>query len=117
MNKMVMIAYNEAIDVDVMEMVETCGLKNYTKIMGVFGKGEASGTHLGDDIWPGETISCILPVEIKKQKCFFPVSGKQEGNSPGRGSRRLSCHWRAIHKNEKMPFLPEGPAGRRALLR
>lgn len=51
--KMVMIAYNEAIDEEVMEILENCALANYTKIKGVFGKGETSGTHLGDDIWPG----------------------------------------------------------------
>ena len=53
MDKMVMLVYNEALDSEVMEAVETCGLKNYTKVMGVFGRGEASGTHLGTDIWPG----------------------------------------------------------------
>lgn len=53
MIKMVMIAYNEAIDDEVMEVLENCRLKNYTKIKGAFGKGAASGTHSGDDIWPG----------------------------------------------------------------
>lgn len=51
--KMVMIAYNEAIDDEVMEVLENCILDNYTKIKGTFGKGKTSGTHLGDDIWPG----------------------------------------------------------------
>ncbi|MDD5555684.1 MAG: hypothetical protein PHN82_00365 [bacterium] len=51
--KMVMIAYNEAVDEEVMEGLEGCGLANYTKVMGVFGKGTTSGTHLGNDIWPG----------------------------------------------------------------
>lgn len=51
--KMVMIAYNEATDTDVMETLENSGLKNYTKISGTFGKGTTSGTHLGNDIWPG----------------------------------------------------------------
>ncbi len=53
MLKMVIIAYNEAIDTEVMEMMEKYNLKNYTKVMGVFGRGETSGTHLGNDIWPG----------------------------------------------------------------
>jgi hypothetical protein len=52
--KMVMIAYNEAIDAEVMEVLSACALKNYTKILGGFGKGSASGTHLGNDIWPGK---------------------------------------------------------------
>lgn len=50
---MVMIAYNEAIDDEVMEVLEDCALKNYTKTKGVFGRGVTSGTHLGGDIWPG----------------------------------------------------------------
>jgi hypothetical protein len=51
--KMVMICYNEAIDDEVMEVFTGCGLTAYTKLMGVFGKGRTSGTHLGNDIWPG----------------------------------------------------------------
>lgn len=53
-DKMVMISYNEAIDAEVMEaLVESCVIDNYTKVPGVFGKGKSSGTHGGDDIWPG----------------------------------------------------------------
>lgn len=48
-----MISYNEAVDMEVMEMLENCGLTNYTKIGGTFGRGASSGTHLGTDIWPG----------------------------------------------------------------
>jgi nitrogen regulatory protein PII len=51
--KMVMVVYNEAVDNEVMEILESCALKNYTKVTGVFGCGASSGTHLGTDIWPG----------------------------------------------------------------
>jgi len=51
--KMVMITYNEAVDAEVMEALEASGVKNYTKIPAAYGKGEKSGTHLGNDIWPG----------------------------------------------------------------
>ena len=50
---MVMIVYNEAIGMEVMEVLDNCGIENYTKITEVFGKGAASGTHLGTDVWPG----------------------------------------------------------------
>ena len=63
MMKMVMIAYNEAIDDEVMEDLKNCSIENYTKINGAFGKGNASGTHLGDDIWPGRNnilyVACL----------------------------------------------------------
>jgi len=53
MTKMVMIAYNEAIDDEVMEALGGCALKNYTKLTKTYGKGTTSGTHFGNDIWPG----------------------------------------------------------------
>ena len=60
--KMVMIVYNEAMDTEVMEVLRGCVLKNYTKVPSVFGKGNASGTHMGDDVWPGKNnilyVSC-----------------------------------------------------------
>jgi len=64
--KMVMIAYNEAIDAEVMEVLADCGLKNYTKIMGTFGRGSTSGTHLGNDIWPGRNNILYIACEEKQ---------------------------------------------------
>jgi len=64
--KMVMIAYNEAIDAEVMEVLENCGVENYTKIMSAFGKGITSGIHLGNDIWPGKNN--ILYVACEEQE-------------------------------------------------
>ena len=65
--KMVMISYNEAIDVEVMEALRSCSMNNYTKIMGVFGSGETSGIHLGNDIWPGKNN--ILYVACEDNEC------------------------------------------------
>lgn len=68
MIKMVMIAYNEAIDAEVMEVLENCGLKNYTKITAVYGRGTTSGTHLGNDIWPGRNNILYVACEEKQAK-------------------------------------------------
>ncbi|MFZ2602809.1 MAG: PG0541 family transporter-associated protein [Candidatus Omnitrophota bacterium] len=68
MLKMVMVVYNEAIDMEVMELMEICVLKNYTKVMGVFGRGETSGTHLGNDIWPGRNNLLYVACEEKQSK-------------------------------------------------
>lgn len=68
MAKMVMIAYNEAIDMEVMEVLENCGLKNYTKIIGTFGNGATSGTHLGNDIWPGRNNILFVACDDTKVK-------------------------------------------------
>jgi len=52
--KMAMITYNVAVGDEVMEVLEHCALKNYTKMDNVYGKGTTSGTHLGTDVWPGK---------------------------------------------------------------
>jgi len=64
--KMAMIVYNEALDAEVMEVLSHCGLKNYTKTTGVFGRGTASGTHLGNDIWPGRNNILQVACEEKQ---------------------------------------------------
>lgn len=63
MNKMVMVTYNEAIDAEVMELLETCGLKNYSKITATYGRGTTSGTHSGDDVWPGRNNILYIACE------------------------------------------------------
>lgn len=61
MNKMVMVIYNEAMDAEVMEALEKCvGKGGYTKVTGTYGRGKTSGTHLGNDVWPGRNnILCV----------------------------------------------------------
>lgn len=60
--KMLMLVFNEAIDEEVMELLQACGTNNYTRINGIFGKGNSSGTHLGTDTWPGRNNSLLLAV-------------------------------------------------------
>lgn len=66
--KMVMIAYNEAIEEEVMEVLGKCGLGNYTKINNAYGKGKTSGTHLGNDIWPGRNSILYVACEDGQSK-------------------------------------------------
>jgi hypothetical protein len=74
MMEMVMLVYNEAVDDEIMEMLGSCGLKNYTKIKGAFGKGGTSGTHLGDDVWPGRNnILYVVCQETEAAKVFSCV--------------------------------------------
>lgn len=64
--KMLMLVFNEAVDEEVMEMLQACGMNNYTRINGIFGKGRTSGTHLGTDIWPGRNNLLLLAVPDDK---------------------------------------------------
>jgi nitrogen regulatory protein PII len=66
--KMVMITYNEAVDAEVMDALENCGVKNYTKILSTYGKGETSGVHMGNDIWPGRNNIIFAACENAEAK-------------------------------------------------
>lgn len=74
--KMVMIAYNEAIDDEVTEILEGCVMKNYTKIVNVFGKGTSSGTHLGNDIWPGRNNLLYVACDDAQAKKMLGCVGE-----------------------------------------
>jgi hypothetical protein len=73
MTKMVMIVYNEAIDMEVMEVMQKCSLKNYTKTLAAYGSGASSGIHLGDDIWPGRNnilyVACSEKETVPLMSC------------------------------------------------
>ena len=66
--KMVMITYNEAVEYEVMNSLAGCALKNYTKITDTYGSGLASGTHLGNDIWPGKNSVLYVACSDKEAK-------------------------------------------------
>ena len=74
--KMVMIVYNEALDNEVMEILERSTAKNYTKITKAFGRGDKSGSHLGTDIWPG--LNNIMYVACQNPQAKELLSGVEE---------------------------------------
>lgn len=79
--KMVMISYNEAIDAEVMEILEKSGAKNYSKVLATFGRGTTSGIHLGNDIWPGRNnILYIACEQIQARQLLLYVEELHKGN-------------------------------------
>jgi len=50
--KLVLIAYNEALDQEVGELLSRNGVEGFTKWTKVYGKGRSSGPHLGTHVWP-----------------------------------------------------------------
>lgn len=68
MLKMVIVVYNETLDDEVMEVLGNCTMQNYTKVTGVLGKGETSGTHMGTDVWPGRNNVLYVACEEKQAR-------------------------------------------------
>lgn len=83
--KMTMIVYNEALDYEVMEILESCTTKNYTKITGVYGCGSSSGTHLGTDIWPGRNNILYIASEEAVSKEIITLVKQMRKNLGAEG--------------------------------
>lgn len=60
--KAVIIAYNEALSEEVMEVLEKTGVQAYTQWTNVLGKGTASGPHLMTPVWPvaNNVLFCVV---------------------------------------------------------
>lgn len=69
--KIIMIVYNSAVNDEVMEILEACKVKGYTKWEKVYGKGTISGTHLGSDIWPGENSALFIALPEENAEILF----------------------------------------------
>jgi nitrogen regulatory protein PII len=66
--KMAMISYNNAINSEVMEVLEKCGIDSYTKWTQVQGKGKTSGPHFGNEVWPGGNSVIFTAIETKESE-------------------------------------------------
>lgn len=61
-----MICYNEAIDDEIIELLDKVEAEGYTKWTKVLGKGKTSGPHLYSHIWPkaNNALFTVLPEEV-----------------------------------------------------
>ena len=74
--KLVLIAYNEAIDDEVMEQLNAVGIEGYTKWTEVLGKGQASGPHLLSHIWPkGNHALVVVTEDASAEKLLEAIRG------------------------------------------
>jgi len=65
--KMILIAYNEALDAEVMERLQACcGVARFTKWTKVLGQGSHSEPHLLNHIWPKANNVLLACVEDAK---------------------------------------------------
>ena len=73
---MVLIAYNEAIDEEVMELLDDAGAGGYTQWTGVLGKGNTSGPHLLSHVWPKGNHVLFAVVEDAAAEALMAAAGR-----------------------------------------
>jgi len=64
--KMVLIAYCEAADYEVIDAIKEAGIKGYTKFTEVLGEGTETQPRLGTQCWPGKNNFLAIAVEEKE---------------------------------------------------
>jgi len=64
--KAVLIVHNAAIEPEINEVLETYGVKCYTKFTNMLGKGQLSQPHWNSDVWPGINYGTFIVLEKNK---------------------------------------------------
>ena len=67
---MIYIVYDRAIDEEVIDTLEACGLSFYTKWKDVVGVG-VHDPHLGDQIWPGLNNVVMIATDTGMKETLF----------------------------------------------
>jgi nitrogen regulatory protein PII len=66
--KAVLIVHNTALDRDVGELLDSVGVRSYTKFPNILGRGELSEPHLNIEVWPETNCGTFIVTEESKAK-------------------------------------------------
>ena len=67
--KLVLIAYNEALDSEIDQLLKNEGVEGFTKWTKAYGKGKSSDPHLGSHVWPkANNVMAIFAEEDTTEK-------------------------------------------------
>ena len=81
--KLVLVAYNEAIEEELAETLEASGVKHYTKWTKVLGSGYSGGLRLDTHIWPG--ANNVVALMLNDEKAAEIMAGIRELKENRRG--------------------------------
>ncbi len=65
---MLLIVYNEAMEEELMQALDDCGIDCFTKWEKVLGKGRRSPPRLATEVWPGTNNVCMVVEEERRIK-------------------------------------------------
>ena len=83
--KMVLIAYCEAIDYDVIETLKKAGISGYTKFTEVLGEGTETQPRLGTQCWPGKNNFLAIAVEDDQYETLISTIKDMKKSHPRAG--------------------------------
>jgi nitrogen regulatory protein PII len=83
--KMVLIAYCETADYEIIWAIKEAGIKGYTKFTEVPGEGTETPPKLGTHCWPGENNFLAIAVEDKELELLLPAVNEMKKRHPKAG--------------------------------
>lgn len=83
--KMVLIAYCEAADYEVIEAIKEAGIKGYTKFTEVLGEGTETPPKLGTQCWPGKNNFLAIAVEDEELEPLLSAVKEMKKRHPRAG--------------------------------
>jgi nitrogen regulatory protein PII len=83
--KMVLIAYCEAADYDVINVLRKAGIKGYTKFTEVFGEGTETQPRLGTQCWPGKNNFLAIAIEGEELESLIATIKEMKKRHPRAG--------------------------------
>jgi len=82
------VAYNVALETDVVEMIEQLEIKNYTRWDDIKGSGN-SGPHLNDEVWPAVNALYMFAAPESLEPALAECVGKIRAQFPGEGIKLI----------------------------
>ncbi|KAF0122199.1 MAG: putative cytosolic protein [bacterium] len=83
--KMVLVAYSEAADYDLIVAIKAAGVRGYTKFTEVLGEGTETDPHMGTQCWPGRNNFLAIAVEDKEVEHLISAVKEMKKKHPKAG--------------------------------
>ncbi|MFA5353124.1 MAG: PG0541 family transporter-associated protein [Thermodesulfovibrionales bacterium] len=83
--KMVLIAYCEAVDYEIIDALREAGIKGYTKFTEVLGEGTETQPRLGTACWPGRNNFLAIALEDDELAALKTAVAGMKANHPRAG--------------------------------
>jgi len=88
--KLVLIAYNEAVDEEVEELLHATSVEGFTKCTKTYGRGRSSGLHLGTHVWPKANNVLVVVTEDDKAEKLLDGVRELRGRLARKGIKAFS---------------------------
>ena len=86
--KAVLITYNQAYSDEIVEALEQCGQRGFTRWTDIQGRGHFNGTpHLGSHAWPEQNHAVLAVVPDDKVRPILDLLRAKDENAPDLGLR------------------------------